>query len=193
MATNFIFELNQNELEFVGVKTAFGIVNSMSNKSNRSNFSLHVDHCHKADILLEAAEAGFTSGLLDTSKMDLHDAVRDVKGLVDRLPKDFLLADLLAVEKDNWCDLGLLKVINSVTRLPMVMHGGSSRKASEIREAVKLGVVKINFNTCLRLAYRQGLENTLKANPKMLKSYELLERSRLLVKNVAIEKMKIVF
>jgi len=209
LSANFIFELNEKELEFVGVKTAFGIVNSFSDKSNKSHFSLHVDHCYSAEILLMAAEVGFTSGLLDTSKMGLSDSVTQIKLLVTHLPKEFLLevvvssqddalrfeelgADLLAVEKDNFCDLNLLRAVNSVTKLPLVMHGGSSRKAFEIKEAIKLGVVKINFNTCLRQAYRQGLENTFKASPKMLKSYELLEESTRLVKEVAIEKMRIV-
>ena len=172
-------------------------------------FSLHLDHTANPTEFLEAARLGFTSGLFDSSKLSLSESVTLLKRLRQDLPSDFILevtagsaatalqmeelgADLLAVEKDNFCDLKLLSEVRKATALPFVMHGGSSRSAREIRAAVELGAVKINFNTCLRRAWRQGLENSFREYPNVLQSYVLLAKSRQLVREVTEEKILLV-
>ncbi|MCX6784136.1 MAG: class II fructose-bisphosphate aldolase [candidate division WWE3 bacterium] len=208
LAEPFIFELNAKEADFIGIGTAFVIAESFS-KNSLVDFSLHLDHCSDVDTVLKAAAAGFTSGLIDISEMQVETGFRLVAKLKEKLPKDFLLevtvsspsqalhldelgANLLAVEKDNFCDLSLLKSVRRITNLPLVMHGGSSRSMNEIQEAIRLGVVKINMNTCLRKAWREGLESTFKENSDMLQSYELLKKSKELVKQVVIEKIRYV-
>lgn len=204
----FIFELNSKEASFVGLKTASAIVKSFSSGS-LVDFSLHLDHCHDIEMILAASEVGFSSGILDISGLTFDNGCDLVKQLKPKLPVDFLLevttespnhavhleelgADLLAVEKDNFCDLQLLKSVHHVTSLPLVMHGGSERSRNEIQEAIRIGVVKINLNTCLRKAWRDGLESTFKESPGMLQSYELLSKSRDNVKRVVIEKLRLI-
>ncbi len=95
-------------------------------------------------------------------------------------------ADLLAVSIGNLhgvstnlpenLDLELLTAISQT--LPpsqlFTLHGGSGIDSPQIMEAIKLGVVKININTELRLQFRQSLERELSAN-KSEKIYEYFE------------------
>lgn len=208
LSSLFILEINQKEVEFLGLRTAVYLAESFS-KEYKTPFSLHFDHTANVDEFLTAAKLGFSSGLFDTSKLPLSESLAILRRLRQELPRDFMLevtvdsaaqalqmeelgADLLAVEKDNYCDLSLLAEVRNVTKLPFVMHGGSSRTALDIQKAVDLGVVKINFNTCLRQAWRQGLESSFREQPGVLQSYQLLAKSRQLVREVAKEKMLMV-
>jgi fructose-bisphosphate aldolase class II len=47
------------------------------------------------------------------------------------------------------------------------LHGGSTIGEEDIKAAIRLGVVKINVNTELRLAYRQTLENVLRGSDEV--------------------------
>jgi fructose-bisphosphate aldolase, class II len=59
-------------------------------------------------------------------------------------------------------DIRRLKDIKSRLRDTfLVMHGGSGVSEKDIRSAVSLGIVKINVNTELRVAYSQGLKKGL--------------------------------
>lgn len=46
------------------------------------------------------------------------------------------------------------------------LHGGSGVSHEDVKEAIKAGIVKVNINTELRMAYRQTLENVLKGDPE---------------------------
>lgn len=61
-------------------------------------------------------------------------------------------------------DLGRLSLINQQVPCWLSLHGGSGLSAEDIRQAIKLGVVKVNVNTELRLAFRQTLENILRGS-----------------------------
>lgn len=54
------------------------------------------------------------------------------------------------------------------------MHGGSGIDLSELKSTISLGVVKINVNTDLRLAYKNGLKSSLASQDteKIYKYYE---------------------
>lgn len=59
-------------------------------------------------------------------------------------------------------DLSLLKKIREA--LPgkfLSLHGGSGIPGDEVKEAIKLGIVKINVNSELRVAFRDALKKTL--------------------------------
>jgi len=53
-------------------------------------------------------------------------------------------------------DLARLRQIASSVKVPLVLHGGSGNKASEIKNAIKIGVSIINIDTDLRIAWSQG-------------------------------------
>ena len=73
-------------------------------------------------------------------------------------------------------DIDLLKKIQEA--LPdtfLSMHGGSGISDEEVRKSIEVGkVVKINVNTEMRKAFREGLEKVLKENPDQYAVYKLM-------------------
>ncbi|MFH1225835.1 MAG: class II fructose-bisphosphate aldolase [bacterium] len=65
-------------------------------------------------------------------------------------------------------DFKLLKQIRRSTNLPLVLHGSSGVPDKEIRQAIKLGVAKINVGTAVRVAFTKSLRQTVKTAPKNL-------------------------
>ena len=58
--------------------------------------------------------------------------------------------------------LDLLKEIRSLTDIPLVLHGGSDNSDTEIAEAVKLGVCKINISSDIKSAFYKKCREVLK-------------------------------
>lgn len=62
-------------------------------------------------------------------------------------------------------DLELLRELREVSDVNISLHGGSGTPGHYFRDAVKIGVSKININSDMRFAYRTTLERVLKENP----------------------------
>jgi len=61
-------------------------------------------------------------------------------------------------------DLDLLQQIRDAIDCNISLHGGSGTPGHYFRDAVKIGVTKININSDMRVAYRNTLEKALKDN-----------------------------
>ncbi len=79
----------------------------------------------------------------------------------------------------------LLKIITCL----VVLHGGSGVSESDIKTLIKKGVVKINVNTELRLAWREAIGNFFAENPKEITPYKILPISRDAVCNTVKDKI----
>jgi fructose-bisphosphate aldolase, class II len=109
-------------------------------------------------------------------------------------------------------DFERLKEIRRMVRIPLVLHGASSvlpeytdicnrygAKISgskgvpeeQIKEAVKIGVQKINIDTDLRIAMTAGVRRSLFENPVEFDPRKYLGQGRELVKAVVLGKIKI--
>jgi len=86
-------------------------------------------------------------------------------------------------------DLERLKKIEKSVQSFLVLHGGSGISSSQIRRAIKLGIVKINVSTELRAAFTQTLRKELKKNPDAVTPYKLLPTAVVAVQRVAEEKI----
>jgi fructose-bisphosphate aldolase class II len=62
-------------------------------------------------------------------------------------------------------DLELLAQLRAATTCNISLHGGSGTPGHYFRDAVKIGVTKININSDMRYAYRTALEKVLADNP----------------------------
>jgi fructose-bisphosphate aldolase class II len=62
-------------------------------------------------------------------------------------------------------DLELLQRIRDAVNCNISLHGGSDTPGHYFRDAVKIGVTKININSDMRYAYRTTLEKILTDNP----------------------------
>lgn len=60
--------------------------------------------------------------------------------------------------------LDVLEAVRGFCNLPLVLHGCTGMEESVIRDAVKLGVAKINFGTEIRWKYIEHLEAGLKTD-----------------------------
>lgn len=87
-------------------------------------------------------------------------------------------------------DLERLKMIRDQVDCFFSLHGGSGLLEKDIREAIKLGVVKINVNTELRLAYRETLENVLKGSEEVA-IYKIMPPVIAAVQKVVAEKIRL--
>ncbi|MBU1102376.1 class II fructose-bisphosphate aldolase [Patescibacteria group bacterium] len=90
-------------------------------------------------------------------------------------------------------DLGRLAEIKETLgeKVFLVLHGGSGIPEEDIKKAIELGIVKINVNTELRVAYKEGLEEELKEKPQETTPYKILALSFDAVKKVVKEKIKL--
>jgi fructose-bisphosphate aldolase class II len=73
----------------------------------------------------------------------------------------------------------------------LVLHGGSGTREADIRKAIKLGVVKININTELRIAFAQALKNNFKKKTEETAPYKYLPRAIEAVQKKVEEKIKL--
>jgi fructose-bisphosphate aldolase, class II len=62
-------------------------------------------------------------------------------------------------------DLELLKELRQAADCNISLHGGSGTPGHYFRDAVAIGVTKVNINSDMRFAYRTSLEKALKENP----------------------------
>ena len=62
-------------------------------------------------------------------------------------------------------DLELLQLLRNASDCNISLHGGSGTPGHYFRDAVKIGVTKVNINSDMRFVYRTTLEQTLKDNP----------------------------
>jgi fructose-bisphosphate aldolase class II len=71
------------------------------------------------------------------------------------------------------------------------LHGGSGVSEKDIREAIKLGVVKVNVNTELRVAYSNTLRKVLRGNPKEMVPYKYMPKVIKAIEKVVERKIKL--
>lgn len=95
-------------------------------------------------------------------------------------------ANLLAISMGNFhgievsgtdpnLRLDILKAVKEkVGDAFLVLHGGSGTPEDDIKEAIKLGIVKININTELRVAFSKNLRIFLDNNPEEIVPYKFL-------------------
>ncbi|HXK45769.1 MAG TPA: class II fructose-bisphosphate aldolase [bacterium] len=68
-------------------------------------------------------------------------------------------------------DIEHLEKIKNATGIPLVLHGGSGIDEEYIRQAIKVGITKINIGTEVRQAYEEGVkidERQAQENVKMV-------------------------
>ena len=85
----------------------------------------------------------------------------------------------------------LEEIQKAIPNVFLVLHGGSGTPEQDIKKAIKLGVVKININTELRVAYTDALEQEIKEHPDEVRPYNVLAPAVEEVKKVVKEKIEL--
>ncbi len=73
----------------------------------------------------------------------------------------------------------------------VVLHGGSGIKEKDVLNVIQKGVVKVNINTEIRLAWRKAIFNTLSEKPDEIVPYNILPFAREAVYEKVKEKIKL--
>jgi len=87
-------------------------------------------------------------------------------------------------------DLERLQTIHQQIPCFLSLHGGSGLLAEDIQAAIKLGVVKVNVNTELRLAFKETLENVLRGSEEVA-IYKIMPPVIAAVQKVVEEKIEL--
>ncbi len=132
-----------------------------------------------------------------------EDYVRGKGALTDpSLAKEFVRktrVDLLAVAvgtahgslPGEHIDIPRLREIHlAIPTTPLVLHGASGTPANQIRQAIKFGVVKVNIDTDLRLAFSSALYKTLR-DKTLYDPRQILTPSRIAVKKAVTKKIRL--
>jgi len=93
---------------------------------------------------------------------------------------------------DENLHLNLLKQIaEALPETYLSLHGGSGIPDDQVKQAIQLGIVKVNVNTEMRQAFRVGLEEALKKNPDEYALYKLLPETIEEVKKIVEHKIEV--
>ncbi len=84
-----------------------------------------------------------------------------------------------------------IKEIGEAVKIPLVLHGASGNTKEDIQNAILNGVAVVHVNTELRVAYKNGLVQSLKENPNEVSPYKYLKLGRDEMQKVVLEKLKI--
>lgn len=83
-------------------------------------------------------------------------------------------------------DLKLLEEISKAVSIPLVLHGASGLSDEDVKNAIKLGVTKINIDTQIRRAFIDGLSDI---DPSMKDYREVLKLSMKNIEDVVTQKI----
>lgn len=86
--------------------------------------------------------------------------------------------------------LDILETIRSLTTVPLVLHGGSSNPDEEIRQAVELGINKINISSDIKIVFAEKLRVILNSGDLEIREPNVLFPPCMeAVKQVALDKI----
>ena len=143
-----------------------------------------VEYAHKKGVLVE----GELEGIGKRNLSSLNEIKRFVKETkVDSLA--IAIGSRHGFYKDVKLNFDRLKEIKEKTNSFLVLHGGSGISNVQIKKAIKSGIVKININTELRLAWKRTLEKSLKTQE--IKPYKILPKVQKAIQEKVEEKIKL--
>lgn len=157
-----------------------------------------VEYAHKKGVFVEG-ELGCIKGESKTHGKKAKIEKKDLTLLkqVERFVRETKV-DSLAIAIGNIhgvytgmpkLDLERLKEINSRTTAFLVLHGGSGISKTEIKKAIKFGIVKVNINTELRVAWKKALKSIL--GTQEIKPYKVLPQVQEAVQKKVEEKLNL--
>jgi fructose-bisphosphate aldolase, class II len=85
----------------------------------------------------------------------------------------------------------LVAEIKKVTRVPLVLHGGSGLRDEDFTKAIKAGVSIIHISTEIRLAYDEALKKSFLDNPKETTPYKILQPAVEAIEKVVEARLKL--
>jgi fructose-bisphosphate aldolase class II len=88
-------------------------------------------------------------------------------------------------------DIERIKEIKEACQIPLVLHGGSGILDEDFTNAIKAGISVIHINTEIRVAYKKGIEESLKENPTEIAPYKFLKKGVEEIEKVVYNRLKL--
>ena len=154
--------------------------------------ALHLDHCESFEGVRDAVQEGYTSVMIDGSKLPYEENIALTRKVVEMAAargvtveaelgtvggkEDGRSADIAYTDPAEAVDfftrtgVDIFAVAIDKIDAPLVLHGGSGIPDEMIRRTIELGINKVNFATELRAAatkaVRSALEDAGMIDPK---------------------------
>lgn len=139
---------------------------------------------HKNKVLIE----GELDGIGNKKHSSLEELIQFSRDSgIDSLA--VVIGNVHGFHKNVKLDFKRLKEIKKAIKPFLVLHGGSGISTAQIKKAIQLGIVKINVNTELRMAWKKGMEKALRK--KEIKPYKIIPEAIEMVQKKTEEKIKI--
>lgn len=165
-----------------------------------------VDYAHEVnktqsrDVLVEA-ELGFIG-----SGSDIKEKIPEGAGILTKPEdaKDFVTQtgiDLFAPSVGSihgliksgkpHIDTDLVKQIADITKVPLVLHGGSGLRDEDFTNAIAAGICIVHINSEIRLAYRDAVEASIEENPNEITPAKILTPAVEAIERVVTDRLKL--
>ena len=168
---------------------------------------LHLDHGSSFELAMQAMHAGYTSVMIDGSKLDFEDNIKETKRVADvadpQEAKEFVertgvtsLAVAIGTAHGFYVgtpvlDKERLSEISEVVDIPLVLHGASGLSDEDVSDCVKRGICKVNFATELRAAYSRAVKETFAENENTIDPKAYGKKAIQAVKELVEARMKV--
>jgi fructose-bisphosphate aldolase, class II len=172
---------------------------SIEDNTNLTKAVVELAHNNKVAVEGEMGHIAGTSSHHKDKKLKISD-----KDLTDPLAAaEFAKKtkiDILAVAIGNihgiystlpQLDFERLEEISKLVKKPFSLHGGSGIPKSQIKKAIALGIAKVNVNTELRMAFKEGMLNEFDLRPDEVVPYKYLPAGAEAVSKVVESKIKL--
>jgi ketose-bisphosphate aldolase len=164
-------------------------------EENVNNTKHVVDICSSIDVTVEG-ELGHVGSVNDDAMEEFTDPIEAAE-FVKRTGVT-CLAVLIGnahghYKKEPKLDIERVKKIREATGgIPLVLHGGSGIPDSQVKEAIKAGIRKMNIGTDVCCAFAKGTKETLDDPNRSLAVDIFMKKAIDSVKELAIDKIKLV-
>lgn len=102
-----------------------------------------------------------------------------------------LLQSMVRGEAHKRLNIERIGEISKATGIFMTLHGGSGTADEDFQKAIRAGMTIVHVNTEIRLAWRRGLEQTLKEHPDEVVTYKLLPGAMEAAKKVVDSRLRL--
>ncbi|MDD3481292.1 MAG: class II fructose-bisphosphate aldolase [Patescibacteria group bacterium] len=159
------------------------------------------EYAHYNDVAVEG-EIGHISGKSAHHKDER--LVIEKKNLTSpKKAEEFVVktkVDILAISignihgiyaEDPKLDFKRLLEIRELVRKPFSLHGGSGIPKNQVMRAIEMGIVKVNVNTELRMAFKEGIMHEFDLHPDEVVPYKYLPAGAEAVSRVVEQKIRL--
>lgn len=232
-----IVQASQGAIKYAGLEYITAMT-KIAAQNTHVPVVLHIDHGTSFEQVMRCIREGFTSVMIDGSKLPLEENIALTKQVLDVAracgvsveaelgkiggtedditvsekeamytdPEEAIYfaeqtgVDALAIaigtahgqyKGEPKLDFDRLAEIQKRVNVPIVLHGSSGVPDDAIRQAIALGVSKINIDTNIREAFMAGLKGALTKNPKEIDPRKVLGPAKEAMVEVIREKIRL--